>query len=352
MKRIRRQYNQNVIDIVLQETGSVNRVIDFLNLNEEPYNNIIYRDNLKTFDITDNLIVNYYRKRNFYVVTGEDPVLYELGDYNLDYMDDYFNENVSSEPETSTTYYSGETWESSGFEIYVPPEPVDNWTGAELLNSEIGVDYSLTPSGNYQLRKGVGNPPQPYSILFNLTNKYYYNDNLNYTDLDGFWLLPVNNLSDNYYTENRPLQFRITHPRFVEDLDIDDSIIAKNSTHKLDLVWNFSQLAYDGATLKPHKVYIKLIYDDSTNEIIEIDYDGATDQEKKEMFYYQEWGRLEFYNESGWDEENWLGLLKRTTMFIERNKNVDIVEIYPISFGINATNTNLQIYDCKIQKIN
>ena len=354
MRRVRRQYNQNVIDMVLQETGSVNEIIGFLNLNEEPYNNMIYRDYYKTFDINNNDVVNYYKKRDFYIVTGEDPVLYELGDYNLDYMNDFFNENVSNEPETQTQYYSGVSFEDSGFQIYVPPDLVDEWTGAELLNSEIGADYALTSTGNVQVRKGVGNPPEPYSILMNLSNRYYFTDNLGWSDINGWWMLPVNNNADATHTSNRQFQFAITHPRPSNEIQtVDDSIIVKNQTHKLDLVWNFGTLAYNpGPTLRNHRVYIQLLFEDSTSEIIEISYDNATAQEKKELFYYQEWGRVAFYNADGWDEETWLRTLKRTTMFITREKSVKVVRIYPNDFGSAATTTNLQIYDCKIQKIN
>ena len=84
--------DQNLIDFVIQNTGSVSGLFDVLALNEGlGVNSIVQRGDLITLPTEKNdvNVYNYFQKNNTIVVTGEQTL---GGDYNNDYNDDYNNE--------------------------------------------------------------------------------------------------------------------------------------------------------------------------------------------------------------------------------------------------------------------
>jgi hypothetical protein len=77
MKSIKRKYNQNIVDFVLQNYGSIDHLIDFISLNDLEYDEFEDNDEYYVSDIIDNRIVNFYDNNEIDVINGIDETSYD-----------------------------------------------------------------------------------------------------------------------------------------------------------------------------------------------------------------------------------------------------------------------------------
>jgi len=87
---MRTTVGQHVVDILLQETGSIENMHSFLRLNGVSAEQHFSGQAGNVPDVDDGEVVQYYRDRGIVVATGEhNELAYPGGSYSDDWSNDY-----------------------------------------------------------------------------------------------------------------------------------------------------------------------------------------------------------------------------------------------------------------------
>jgi len=95
MAIIKRALNQTPLDFVLQQTGSISNVMNFLLLNKINYGDFYQNSSYEITPVYNNT-TSIYQKQGITVATLTliPPIPKIKGDYNYDFNDDFFNTEI------------------------------------------------------------------------------------------------------------------------------------------------------------------------------------------------------------------------------------------------------------------
>lgn len=191
---------QNIIDFVISAYGNEDYLLDFLDYNEIEYTNF---GGSVSYKVDKDIRNGDYIIEGYNLKSGNEDILYRLGDYNKDYNGDFFNQDILETSGETTTWWTIET-------------P----TGLTLTDGRVSIDENFTSLPLYgwvapkSYLDGAGFLKMSNYNDYGYDNRVYYED----TFLQGKYLVTMSGVTS---TASMDLYIKFVNDPYTFNLNVD-----------------------------------------------------------------------------------------------------------------------------------